>query len=350
MGTAGRLTAAAGASVSDAPGFLPALEAGRTLTFRHPKHYWPVFIAASVAMTLFGLFLLALGGSTLPILTWEAAVLLVPALAFVALGAFGFHQAVAGGLASLTMDALGLELRYRNARSYRLRWHELAKAERRWTGVRITTTGGRELRGIDTSFDHGDDLANHLSGVAWLNKRHPAARQGLPRTVRNAVKSGALRFRPMTRVPASRRRRRLRLAGWLILSALASLILTQSDDEVPWMDVLFIACIWIGPILEAHGLWKLTAGYDATIELTRRGLVARQPDAAESRLSWEQLAGAELDESRRGREILAAAGRIGVGELEQEFFFWDILGLLREDLRDEIYGFAIGDRASPQGP
>ena len=49
MGTAGRLTAAAGASVSDAPGFLPALEAGRTLTFRHPKHYWPVFLAASLS-------------------------------------------------------------------------------------------------------------------------------------------------------------------------------------------------------------------------------------------------------------------------------------------------------------
>ena len=344
MGTTGRLNPGADKDpASAAPGFLPALEAGRTLTFRHPRHHWPLLIAASVGLTLFGLFLLAIGGCNLPIVTWKAAVLLIPGLAFIALGAFGLYTAKSGGLASLELDALGLELRYRNARSYRLRWEEIAEVERRWTGARITTTAGRVLPGIDTRFDHGDDLVNHLKGVAWFNRLQPASRQGLPQAVRDAVRRGSLRFRPAKQVPALRRRRWLRLAGAPILAAVASLILIESDDQALWLDILLIGGLWLWPIMEARGLWKLLTGYDATIGLTRRGLVARRPQAAETQLTWAQLAGAELEDSRRGIEIKAASGGISVGELEHQFFFWDVLGLLREDLRDEIYGFAIAD-------
>ena len=342
MGTAGRLTAEAEEPTAETPGLLPALEAGRTLTFRQPWGYRASLLIAGLLLSAFGVWLLAFSDRDFSAVTWEAGWLLLLALAAFGFGSFALYLAIRGAVVSLSLDERGIEILYAGSQIQRLRWDEITKVERYWsTGVGVRTQGGRRILALDTNMDQGAELLGHLQGVAWLNQSQRLLGRSLPQAVRETVRAGALQFRPANQVPALRRRRWFTAATPLLFAAALLPISVRFLAEDPWSALFMIAAMVLWPAWEGYSLWKFLTGYDSTIELTRRGLIARRPKGAETRLSWEQLAGAELDDHRRGIEILAPSGRIGVGELEHETFFWDVLGLLREDLREEIYDFAF---------
>lgn len=338
MGTAGRLTAEVAQAETEIPGFLPALEAGQTRTFGISRTTRFMMLGAGVLFVAGALYVLLFEVGGLSRFSWDNALTIALGLALFGFGVWGLRFGQGARISRLTLRREGLEVRHWNGGAERLRWDEVAKVEPLWTGrVRVTSPSGRQVILMDSNFDDSEDLRHHLQGVAWFNRAHAASGSDLPRAVRAALRADALRFVPLKNLAAVRRARWWRLAGFLAFSAAAAFFILEVAQEEPWEEILILVFLCALPFWEAYRLRSFLTGYDAVIEVSRKGITARQPNAGETRLTWAQLEGAELEDSRRGVEIVAPAGRIGVGELEHAFFFWDVLGLMREDLRDEIY-------------
>lgn len=341
MGTGGRLTAEVAQAESEVPGFLPALEAGQTLTFGTSRTTRFLMLGGGASLVALGLYTIFLTDCDFSAFSWETALIAAIGLFFIGLGASGLVLGLGARISGLSLRREGLEIRHWNGQTLKLRWDEVAKVEPRWTGqVWVTTPSGRQLAVMDSNFDRDEDLLNHLKGVAWFNRFHGAPGTDMPQAVRSALNADALRFMPLKHCGASRRGRWWRLAGVLLFSTVTAVLLLQFIRQEAWEEILTLAILCALPFWEAYRLWSFLTGYDAVIEVSREGITARQPNVGETRLTWAQLEGAELEDSRRGVEIVAPAGRIGVGELEHLFFFWDVVGLMREDLRDEIYSVA----------
>lgn len=344
MGTAGRLTAEVAQAEPEVPGFLPALEAGQTLTFGIRRTTRFLLLGGGVFLIVLGLYTIFFTDCNFSVFSWETALIAGIGLFFIGLGAAGLVLGFCARISGLTLQREGLEIRHWNGQSLPLRWNEVAKVEPCWTGqVRITTPSGRQVVAMDSNFDRSEELLDHLRGVAWFNSFHGAQGADLPLAVREALRAGALRFTPLRLRRASRHGRWRRLAGVLLFSAVTAVLLLQFGRQAGWEEELTLVILCALPFWEAYRLRSFLTGYDALIEVSRKGITARQPNVRETHLTWAQLEDAELEDSRRGVEIVAPAGRIGIGELEHDFFFWDVLGLLHEDLRDEIYGLAAGE-------